>query len=537
MPGATRPVYPRRTFLKGIAAAMASAYAMRIDREAEAASAAANHSTYAPTWDSLDQRPVASWWCDAKFGVYVHWTLASVPGWGKHGSFYWPNLLKSRQMESSGPRPAKNDIEDEYVGLWEFHVRNFGRDFKYQDFAPMFRAELFDADRWAGVFARSQAKYVVLTTKHHDGFCLWPSAHASRTWGRPWNAMDTGPRRDLVGDLIQAVRRRGLKMGVYYSFFEWYNPLWLADRPRFVRDHMQPQFRDLVTRYQPDVLWADGEWEAPESLWKSREFLAWLFNESPAPDIVINDRWGNDCRHKHGGFYTTEFTPGMRGAGHPWEENRTMSRPRAYDAQDRPLWYEWVFNRQLTADDYYSPRELVLTLVDMVSRGGNLILNVGPGPDGRLRPIEEERLAQIGDWLRINGEAIFGTHPWVRSSQWSIGQRPRIEYDSEWREKYDIAAIAGKPDGKRAVVEAFFTARGDTLYAILPWWPSSAVVLKGMKPSAQTVVTILGLQASLKWRQSENGLVIEVPPVSVDDLPCRHAYTIKLTHMQSERGL
>lgn len=487
---------------------------------------------YEPMWESLDRRPVAPWWLDAKFGIYVHWTLASVPGWGNHSSFYWPNLLKSRQMEANGPRPAKNDIAEEYVGLWQFHVRTYGPEFQFPDFAPMFRAEAFDADRWAEVFARSQAKYVVLTAKHHDGFCLWPSAEAGRSWGRPWNAMDIGPRQDLVGKLTEAVRRRGLKMGVYYSFFEWYNPLWLADRSRFVREHMQPQLRDLIARYKPDVLWADGEWDGPDSLWQSREFLTWLFNESPVPEIVIDDRWGQGCRHKHGGFYTTEFTPGMKDGSHPWEENRTVTKPRAYDAEDRPLWYDWVFNRQLTLENYYSARELVLTLADIVSRGGNLLLNVGPTPDGRLRVIEEERLIQIGDWLKVNGQAIFGTRPWIRSCQWSSGQRPKIEYDQQWRCKYDVAAIAGKPGQGRATVEAFFTAKGDTLYAILPWWPSQPAALKDVRPSERTVVTLLGLERPLKWTSRDGDLVVEVPPLSVDELPCEHAYTIKLTHVE-----
>ena len=121
----------------------------------------------------------------------------------------------------------------------------------YQNFAPQFRAELFDPDHWADVFARSGAKYVALTSKHHEGFALWPSKEASATWGRPWNAVETGPKRDMLGDLTEAVRRKGLKMGFYYSLYEWYNPLWLSDKPRYIREHMFPQFKDLVTRYKP----------------------------------------------------------------------------------------------------------------------------------------------------------------------------------------------------------------------------------------------------------------------------------------------
>ena len=127
----------------------------------------------------------------------------------------------------------------------------------------MFRAELFDAEKWADIFARSGAKYIVPTSKHHEGFCLWPSAEASRDWGRPWNAVEIGPKRDLMAELAAATRKRGLKFGFYYSLYEWYNPLWLSDRKRFVDEHIFPQFKDVVTRYQPaDHLQptANGTW-------------------------------------------------------------------------------------------------------------------------------------------------------------------------------------------------------------------------------------------------------------------------------------
>jgi alpha-L-fucosidase len=184
--------------------------------------------------------------------------------------------------------------------------------------------------------------------------------------------------------------------------------------------------------------------------------------------------------------------------------------------------------------NYYSARELVLTLVDTVSRGGNLLLNVGATADGLIPVIEEERLIQIGDWLKVNGEAIFGTRPWTRSCQWSTGQRPKIEYGREWRYSYDIASIAGKPSQGRAAVEAFFTAKADTLYAILSAWPSRPVVIKGVHPSAQTAVTKLGLERPLNWTPGEEGLAVEIPPLSVDEFPCEQAYTLKLTHLQEE---
>ena len=158
--------------------------------------------------------------------------------------------------------------------------------------------------------------------------------------------MEIGPRRDLLADLSDAVRRQGLRMGYYYSLYEWYNPLWLSDKPRYIREHMFPQFKDLVTRYQPALIFSDGEWDLTSAEWHSPELLAWLFNESSVKDdVVINDRWGKDTRHKHGGYWTTEYTPGMTGMDHPWEESRGMG-------------FSYGYNRAELLEDYHTGREL-----------------------------------------------------------------------------------------------------------------------------------------------------------------------------------
>lgn len=490
--------------------------------------AATTNGPYEATWESLDKRPVAQWFTDAKFGVYVHWTLASVPAWGGNNAFYWFNLAESREKDKYAPLASINSYDDQYSGLWQFHVKNYGADFKFEQFAPMFRAKMFDADRWAEVFARSGARYVVLTAKHHDGFALWPDPIASRDYGRPWNSMEVGPKRDIVQELSTAVRVRGMKMGLYYSLYEWYNPLWLNDKPRFVTEHVHPQLKEMITQYRPDLLWSDGEWEAPDTLWKSPEFLQWLFNDSSDRDIVVDDRWGNNCRMRHGGFYTTEFAAGMSDGHHSWEENRTTVRPVSYDAQGRPFGYEWVVNRQKTLADFYTPWELVLTLVDTVSRGGNLLLNIGPTADGQILAIQEERLLQIGDWLKVNGEAIYGTRPWRKSCQWSAGERPKIEYNQEWRVRYDIREIAGRPQPAKATVEAFFTSKGDTLYAIVPRWPSGKLTLREVQLPTGAKVTMLGLDRRLNWKPVHGGVEVEIPTLTVDELPCQYAYVIKL---------
>ena len=171
---------------------------------------------------------------------------------------------------------------------------------------------------------------------------------------------------------------------------------------------MTPQFRDVVTRYQPSIIFSDGEWDMASKDWKSESLLAWLFNESPCKDeVVVNDRWGNDCRHKHGGYWTTEYAAGLQDGSHPWEESRGMA-------------YSYGLNRAERVDDYKTGREFVLTLIDLVSRGGNLLLDIGPAADGTIPPLMEQRLLEIGDWLKVNGEAIYGTRFAGRSENLTV---------------------------------------------------------------------------------------------------------------------
>src|SRR5438034_4759099 len=387
--------------------------------------------TYQPTWDSIDQRPTPEWFAEARFGIFIHWGTYSVPAYAPvipgelaYAEWYWHAMTNGRYESKA------NDLER---GTWALHQKLYGTDFVYQNFASQFKAELFDPDHWADVFAGSGARYVVLTSKHHEGFALWPSREASATWGRPWNAVETGPKRDLLGDLTRAVRAKGLKMGFYYSLYEWYNPLWLSDKPRFVGEHTFPQFKDLVSRYEPSLIFSDGERDLPSAEWRSPELLAWLFNDSSVGSTVaINDRWGKDTRHKHGGSWTTEYTPGMSGSDHPWEESRGMA-------------FSYGYNRAERLEHYRSARELVIMLCDIVSRGGNLLLDIGPAADGTIPVVMEERLAQIGSWLKVNGEAIYGTRPFTAAKQWSAGEVPKIDYNQEFETAYDVPKLTEKP--------------------------------------------------------------------------------------------
>jgi alpha-L-fucosidase len=426
---------------------------------------------YQPTWESINSRPTPAWFADAKFGIFIHWGAYSVPAWGpkgKYAEWYWQQM-----QDKNGP-------------TWKFHVKTYGEDFKYQDFAPLFKAEMFDPEAWADVFKRSGARYIVLTSKHHEGFCLWPN---TQSWN--WNSVDIGPHRDLAGDLIKAVHAAGLRMGFYYSLYEWFNPLYREDVNRYVAEHMLPQIKDLVTRYKPDIVWSDGEWDHSSETWRSTEFLAWLFNESPAPkDVVVNDRWGKETRGKNGGFFTTEYgqihwgqTPDEKFLQRCWEECRGMGASFGY-------------NRNEDISDYKEASELIRLLIEVISKGGNLLLDIGPTADGRIPVIMQERLLQIGDWLKVNGEAVYGTRAWRKTADSQLVR---------------------------------FTCRGDAVYAICLGWPGSELVLNEPKASENTLVTMLGFDKPLKWREVAGKIHIEVPAFSPESIPCGHAYVFKLT--------
>lgn len=436
---------------------------------------------YQPTWASIDSRPLPAWFDEAKFGIFIHWGVYSVPSWAPtakevtggepYAEWYWKKL-----ENKDGP-------------TWRFHVEKYGANFKYQDFAPLFRAEMFQPEQWADLFARSGARYVVLTSKHHDGFALWPTKYS---WN--WNSADVGPHRDLAGDLTRAVRARGLKMGFYYSFYEWYNPLYRVDVKRYVDEHMMPQLKELVESYQPSIVWTDGEWDHPSEVWRSAEFLAWLFNTAPnRNEIVVNDRWGKETRSQHGGFYTTEYGKvhfGQEkelGPARKWEESRGMGTSYGY-------------NRNEGATDYRTATEMVHLLARTVSRGGNLLLDIGPTADGRVPVIMQERLLEIGKWLETNGEGIYGTRRW------------RADSEGE---------------------QVLYTSKGKDVFAITLKWPGRELVLKEPKTTKDTVVTLLGYAQPLKWqRAAGGGLRIEVPQLSIDEVPSRHAYVFKLSSVE-----
>ncbi|MHC4206835.1 MAG: alpha-L-fucosidase [Planctomycetota bacterium] len=461
---------------------------------------------YLPNWESIDARPTPGWFTDAKFGVFICWGLYSVPAWTPKGSYaewyqYW---LREKSFEGK---------------VYNFHVKTYGKDFEFKDFAPMFKAELWDPDQWAKLIKGAGAKYIVFTTKHHSGYTMWPSRQAEQTYGENYNPVKVGPKRDIVRDLAKAVRKKNIKVGLYYSLYEWYHPLWKSDRQRFVEEHMFPQFKDLVTRYRPDIIWSDGEWEMEWEKWRSPELLAWLFNNAPnEKDLVINDRWGKGIRHKHGGFYTTEYGSGMDDDSHPWEENRGMG-------------FSYGYNRAENMEDYRSAQELILMLIDVVSRGGNLCLDIGPSADGRIPVIMQERLLQIGAWLKTNGEAIYGTRMWKVPCQWSKGSIPKTER-KEYMSRFNILEQTVAPPEGQAFKEVLFTFKNKNLYAIMPKWPGKELMLKDITPGSDTEVILLETKEKLTWKADGNNLVINIPEFDVNKIKSQYAYVFRISDIE-----
>jgi alpha-L-fucosidase len=445
--------------------------------------------TYQPAWESLDKRPVPQWFEDSKFGIFIHWGVYSVPSWGptgdsigvydKYSEWYWNKLT------NTGSKVNKN--------FSRFHLKTYGPNFKYQDFAPMFKAELFNPDDWADLFKKAGARYVVLTSKHHEGFALWPSA---QSWN--WNSVDVGPHRDLCGDLTASVKKNGLHMGFYYSLYEWYNPVYQTDLQSYVDDHMIPQMKDLVTRYTPDIVWTDGEWDRASKDWKSEEFLAWLYNESPVKSsVVVNDRWGSETRSRHGGIFTTEYglvgeQEGIDEANmHPWEECRGIGT-------------SFGFNRTENLDSYSSAEDLIKLLVSTVSAGGNLLLDIGPAADGTIPVIMQQRLMEIGRWLEVNGEAIYGTRAFIKN-----------------KKDEQINPGANKT--------LFFTRKGSDLYIISPDWPEDNIMLKDLNTSGSIKAGLLGSSVPVSVKRSGNGIMIVPPELTPDDF--QQAYVFKLSNI------
>ncbi len=355
-----------------------------------------NVKTVEPTWESINERGYPQWFSDAKLGIFIHWGLYSVPAYASpegYGEWYYKGLMAGDEGRFAAMRMLLQQQGLDADSLLAQHP------FGYDHLRPLWQAELWQPQQWAQLFKEAGAQYVLLVTKHHDGYCLWDY---DETVLPQWNSVVSGPRRNIVEELTTAVRGEGMRMGFYFSLPEWSNPLhrWTEQPAEHIENYMVsyliPQFKDLVTKYKPSVIFSDGDWDYTEEQLHSREMISWYYN-TVGPEAIVNDRWGVGKEH---GFRTPEYSGGIVDLSRPWAECRGVGR-------------SFGVNRNEKLENFISSQELIRHFAQLVAAGGGMTLNVGPNADGTIPFIQQERLLDLGAWLKVNGEAIYGSRPWT----------------------------------------------------------------------------------------------------------------------------
>ena len=486
---------------------------------------------YKPMWESVRQHPVPEWFHDAKLGIFVHWGLYSVPGWAVTEHDPKQRLRDSGWREHFGHNSYAewylNSLRIKDSPTQRYHAEAFGSDFDHDDFVPMFNAKAakWDPDDWAGLFQQAGARYVVLTTKHHDGFLLWPSDHPNP------HKENYVAQRDIVGDLTSAVRSKGMRMGLYYSGgLDWSFEL----RPikdivdlfstipqgRDYTAYALAHWRELIERYEPAVLWNDIGFPAgahlpalfaeyynriPTGVINDRflqlytgpglGFVKWVLGLAPLRALMseyarrafLSDKPAAIPSGKHCDYTTPEYVSYSAIVEKKWETTRGIG-------------HSFGYNRAETVEDYLSAEELIRSFVDVVSKNGNLLLNVGPMADGTVPDIQRERLLQLGQWLDVNSEAIFDTRPWVTPE--------------------------GVCETKDGAILVRFTQKEDALFATLMEIPAGREIeLANLKGREGATVHLLGCVEPLAWAQEANRLSVHLP----DTLPESVAHSLKIS--------
>jgi alpha-L-fucosidase len=449
------------------------------------------------SWDSLEEYKVPSWYEDGKFGIFIHWGVYSVPGFGNE--WYPRNMYKEGSPE------------------FEFHVKNFGphNKFGYKDFIPMFKAEKFDADAWAELFKKSGAAFVVPVAEHHDGFQMYESALSK------WNVAQMGPKRDIIGELAAAVRKQGMVFGVSSHRAEhWW---FMGEGRNFNSDVCDPEYADFYgpAKSQPGI---EHQWDNYKTSNPDKHYLDdWLARtceliDKYEPQLLWFDWWIMNLTFKP---YLKKMAAYYYNKGEEW--NKGVAINYKYDAfpvgtavfdveRGQLSGIRSVFWQTDTAvaknswgytenQEYKTAGDIICDLIDIVSKNGAMLLNVGPRPDGTIPQPDQDILLEIGRWLQVNGEAVYGTRPWK-----IFGEGPT-----------KVSEGAFTDTGRQAFTseDIRFTTKGDAVYATVLNWPEDGSIKvkcmgKGSKLVAESIkkVELVGSEAPVQWASEDDGLNI-----------------------------
>jgi alpha-L-fucosidase len=467
---------------------------------------------YEGTWESLRTHRVPSWYDDAKLGVFIHWGLYSVPGWAPRVPDIQELLVNDGPKRMLRENPYAewylNSMQIKGGPTQEYHARVYGNDYPYDNFVRTFD----DASSGANLEAVAElcrsagARYVVLTTKHHDGFALWPSTVPHPVKG------EYHARRDLVGDLTEEVRAKRMRMGFYYSGgYDWpYNHAVLSKpadavlaAPQGLRyvEYVTAHWRELIDRYHPSVLWNDISWPTDPQL---PQLFAYYYNV--VDEGVINDRW------KEPGLARNELTDVIvRGAGAVvqalWRfipESRkhlTFAAPKHCDFRTpeydvlrtvperkwelaRGVGHSFGANRHESPEDLISETDLIRMFCDIVSKNGNLLIGVGPRPDGTIPDVQQAPLRGLGTWLAVSGEAIYGSRPWAITESVTVDGTPLR-----------------------------FTESGERVYVLVLGMPRHRqITVQAVDGFGVRRVRLVGAEVPLDWSvESDGGLTVTLP--------------------------
>ena len=465
----------------------------------------ASHGPFQPQWPSLQKYRVPDWYQDAKFGIFIHWGVYSVPAFGNE---WYP-----RNMYVQG--------SPEFV----HHVATFGPQlqFGYKDFIPLFKADKFDPDAWAHLFRDSGAKYVIPVAEHHDGFAMYDSGVSS------WTAAKMGPKRDIVGDLARSVRAAGLHFGAsshraeHYFFMNpgrdfpsdvedphnsaFYGPAhagvtdknghWLAHPdPAYLNDWLA-RSSEIVMKYHPEVMWFDWWIGTKEFEPYLQRFAAFYYNDALKRNssAVIN--------------YKQEAFPDGAAVLDIERGQLDASRNLFWQTDTSVSIKSWGYIKN---DTFRTPESMIQQLVDIVSKNGCLLLNVGPEPDGTIPEEARQILLSMGHWLNVNGEAIYRTRPWR-----TYGEGPTQVAGGAFHD------TATKPYSSQDIR---FTTNADALYAIAMAWPDDGKLTVRSIGSSVPVkrVHLLGSDAEIKWTRGGDGLSLQLPAQKTGEF----AYVFKI---------